>query len=126
MARRSDPKKLAAWRTRLEQFSRSELSVAQFCARESVSEASFYHWRKKLGHNGGRPRRMERRGVFQPVTVVPTATEAQAAQAPVIRIHLPCGTRIEVRAQNHDAIPVGGAEGSARVGRGQESDGDAC
>ena len=126
MARRSDPKKLAAWRARLEQFSRSELSVAQFCARESVSEASFYHWRKKLGHNGGRPRRTERRGVFQPVTVVPTVAKTQPTQAPVICIQLPCGTRIEVRAQNQDAIPVWGAEGSARVGRGQESGGDAC
>jgi hypothetical protein len=126
MARRSDPKKLAAWRARLERFSRSELSVAQFCARESVSEASFYHWRKRLGYKGERPHRTERRGVFQPVTVVPIATEAQPTQAPVIRIQLPCGTRIEVRAQDHDTIPVGGVVGSARVGRGQGGDGDAC
>lgn len=77
MARPSGPKKLAAWRERLERFSHSGLAVAQFCARESVSVASFYPWRKKLGHKSGRPRRTDRRGVFEPVTVVPTASGAR-------------------------------------------------
>ena len=126
MAHRSDPKKLAAWRERLARFSRSGSSVAPFCARESVSEASFYPWRKKLGHKGQRAHGTDRRGVFQPVTVVPTAIEAQPTPAPAICIQLPCGTRIEVRAQNHHGVLVGNAEGSARVDRGQESDGGAC
>ncbi len=49
MSRPSDPKKLAVWRERFERLSRSGLTVAQLCARERVSVASFYHWRKKLG-----------------------------------------------------------------------------
>ena len=126
MARPSDPKKLAAWRERLERFSHSGLAVAQFCARESVSEASFHPWRKKLGHKGGRPRRTGGRGVFPPVTVVPIASGAHRTQAPAICIQLPCGTRIEVRAQNHDGVPVGDAEVVARAGWGQERGGGSC
>ena len=73
MARPSDPKKLAVWRERFERFSNSGLGVAQFCARERVSVASFDNWRKKLGHKGRRRRTAHRRSVFQPVAVVPAA-----------------------------------------------------
>ena len=48
MSRPSDPKKLAVWRERFERFSSSGLAVGRFCAREGVSTASFYTWRKKL------------------------------------------------------------------------------
>ena len=54
MSRSSDPVKLAAWRERLERFSSCGLAVTRFCAREGVSAALFYHWRKKLGANGRR------------------------------------------------------------------------
>jgi hypothetical protein len=52
MARPSYPKKLAEWRERFERFSSCGLAVARFCAQQPVSEASFYHWRKRLGPNG--------------------------------------------------------------------------
>jgi hypothetical protein len=91
MSRSTDSGKLALWRERFSRFSRGELAVERFCAREHVSVASFYYWREKVGEfkepSQGRPR-TDRRSVFQPVTVVPAA--------PAIRIELPCGTRIEV------------------------------
>ena len=94
MSRSSDPVKLAAWRERLERFSSCGLAVTRFCAREGVSAALFYYWRKKLGANGRRgsrpllgPRGRRRRvaddhpqhrtrlaggrGLFPPVEVVP-------------------------------------------------------
>lgn len=87
----TDSRKLALWQERFERFSLGKLAVGPFCARERVSVASFYYWRKKVGKVGrpsqGRPR-ADRPGVFRPVTVVPAA--------PAIRIELPCGTRIEV------------------------------
>ena len=62
MSRSSDPTKPAVWRERLERFSSCGLAVAPFCAREGVSVASFYHWRKKLGADGrGAPRSRSRR-----------------------------------------------------------------
>jgi hypothetical protein len=91
MSGSTDSGKLALWRERFARFSRGELAVGPFCARERVSVASFYYWREKIGKVGcpsqDRPR-ANRPGVFQPVTVVPAA--------PAVRIQLPCGTRIEV------------------------------
>ncbi|MBP7936838.1 MAG: hypothetical protein KA354_19525, partial [Phycisphaerae bacterium] len=76
MPRSTDTRKLALWRERFSRFSRGELAVGPFCARERVSVASFYYWREKVGACGrrgeGRPQ-TDRRSVFQPVTVVPSA-----------------------------------------------------
>jgi len=137
MSRSSDPKKRAVWRERLERFSSCGPAVAPFCAREGVSVASFYHWRKKLGHKGrrrcmtdGHPRHRSGsargRGVFQPVAVVPAASGfipvasglVPAAQA--VCIQLPCGTRIEVDAGDLDALRTVLAE-VVRADRGREA-----
>lgn len=100
MPRSTDSGKLALWRRRFERFSRGELAVGPFCARERVSVASFYYWREKVGQ-AGRPRQdrppADRPGVFQPVTVVPAGSaELTAEAAPAVRIELPCGVRIEL------------------------------
>ena len=126
MSRSSDPKKLAVWRERFERLSRSGLTVARFCARERVSVASFYHWRKKLGRTASRRRSRSRLGVFRQVAVVPGAPAVSSvppAMVPVppsvvpaapggapapaasrVSIQLPCGTRIEVHAEHLDAV----------------------
>jgi len=126
MSHSSDPTKLAAWRERLERFSRCGLAVAPFCAREGVSAALFYYWRKKLGATGRRgprsllePRGQRRcmtdghpqhrtdrtggRGRFQQVAVVSGASPVLPT-ARAICIELPCGTRIEVGAEDLDAL----------------------
>ena len=36
------------WQERLRRFDRSQMTVAQFCRNEGVSQPSFYQWRKKL------------------------------------------------------------------------------
>ena len=123
MARPSDPKKLAVWRERLERFSRSGLTVTRFCGGERVSIASFYLWRKRLGHKG-RGRRTNRRGAFQPVAVVPAALRV-VSRSPAVCIQLPCGTRIEVGAEALDAVRAVVAE-VTRAGRDLESDGGVC
>lgn len=107
MPHSSDPQKLGVWRVRFHRFSSSGLSVERFCARERVSVASFYYWRKKLepcsdARAEGRRRQAlgqsvsERAGVFQPVTVVPAMSG--------VWIHLPGGTQIEVRAEHPGAV----------------------
>jgi hypothetical protein len=92
----SDPGRLVEWRERFRRFSSSGLAVARFCARERVSVAAFYHWRKKLGPEARRPRRCRRPGVFQQVGVV--------ASASAVSVQLPGGARIEVRAADLDAV----------------------
>jgi hypothetical protein len=99
MPRSTDSGKLALWQERFKRFSRGELAVGPFCARERVSVASFYYWRDKVG-KAGRPSqgglRADRPGVFRPVTVV--------GAAPAVRIELPCGTRIEVGTEDLEVV----------------------
>lgn len=42
------------WQALLERFESAGLSVPAFCARESISEASFYRWRGLLTASGAR------------------------------------------------------------------------
>jgi hypothetical protein len=107
MPHSSDPQKLGVWRVRFHRFSSCGLSVERFCARERVSVASFYYWRKKLvpgSEAGTEDRRRQaldrsasaRTGVFRPVTLVPATSG--------VWVHLPGGTRIEVRAEHPEAV----------------------
>ncbi len=53
MARKRNPHETERrWRTLLTRLERSGQSVAEFAARHSVSTASVYHWRKRLGRSG--------------------------------------------------------------------------
>ena len=44
----SSPVKVRQWRRRLLRFQESGQTVAEFCRKEKVSEASLYRWRKEL------------------------------------------------------------------------------
>ena len=116
MSRSSDPKKLAMWERRFQRFSNSGLAVARFCARERVSVASFYHWRKRLGPETPHRRTAVRGDVFQPVAVVSAASD--------VSIRLPGGTQIEVRAERLDTVRAVIAE-VARVDRGSQAEASA-
>ena len=48
MARKVNEALREEWRTRIEGQRQSGLTVAKFCRRESVSQATFYLWRRKL------------------------------------------------------------------------------
>ena len=70
MARPADPRKAAAWQRRLQRFTASGTTVAEFCDREGVSISTFQYWRRRLG-----PQQLERNAspgvpVFQPVDLV--------------------------------------------------------
>ena len=126
MARRWDVGKDAAWRKRLERFTRSGLTVARFCDGEGVSVASLYYWRKKLGQTASGRRSRSRRGVFRQLAVLPTppamppgrpavaghapavgpAASAEVPASSRIVIQLPCGTRIEVDVAHLDTVPA--------------------
>ena len=107
MARSFDSGKAVAWRRRVRRFGRSGLTVVRFCEQEGVSTASFYRWRNRLADKGPATRNADSRhwattnGVvqtpaFQPVRVT-------GAEAP-ISIKLPGGVRVEVPAENLDAV----------------------
>jgi hypothetical protein len=115
MSRTCDPTTGKVWRRRLQRFLSSGLSVSRFCVLEGVSVPRFYYWRKKLALEAG-SRAIDRRGAFRAVQVVPAV--------PGVSIHLPCGTRIEVRADDLDSLRAVVAE-VARANREWEGDG-AC
>ena len=117
MAGSSDSTKVAAWRGRFQRFARSGLAVARFCAKERVSVASFYYWRKMLGPQGRPERRPqpvpECDDAFQQVTVVPAAVG--------VSIRLPGGAQIEVGSERLDTVRAVIAE-VARADRDAESE----
>ena len=48
MARALTQKERADWKDRIHRQATSGVSVAEFCAREQVSDASFYRWKRNL------------------------------------------------------------------------------
>jgi hypothetical protein len=109
MAGCSESGKAADWRRRVGRFDRSGLTVVRFCEKEGVSTASFYRWRNRLADQRaiaestderptGTPGRVGGAPTFQPVRVT-------RADAPV-SIQLPGGVRVEVPAENLDAVRV--------------------
>ena len=69
------------WRELLESHLASELSVAEFCRREELSEASFYQWRKRLAAE------KQSSELFAPLSVASSA---------VVEIELPGGAVLRV------------------------------
>jgi len=56
---RTDMGKQVAWGQRFQRFDQWTGTVAQFCAKERVSVASFYHWRRKLARTGAQKSRAD-------------------------------------------------------------------
>jgi transposase len=57
---KSDTDQQQFWQMVIETWQASGLSVRQFCKKESLSEPSFYSWRKKLvGDNDGKSQQDE-------------------------------------------------------------------
>ena len=71
--RARDERKERQWRQRISQWQASGLSVREFCARNGLATASFYHWRRVL------ERRAPERPAFVPVQVVADTPPSQAS-----------------------------------------------
>jgi hypothetical protein len=94
MARRADQGAIAKWRDRLERFRSSQMSVAQFCQFEGVSQPSFYQWRRRLAMEradgaafGAVAGEARTRRSFAPVRLIVDAN---------VVAWLPGGTRLEI------------------------------
>jgi transposase len=72
--RRPDPATRHAWQERLQRFRTSGLTVPDFCAREGVSPASLYAWKRRL-HDGAAPAHPDAPRLV-PVHVVPAPASA--------------------------------------------------
>ena len=93
------------WQERLRRFDRSQMTVAQFCRSEGVSQPSFYQWKKKLGQlpNDAPPKANGSTAQFMPLRL-PALSDNQPNERgeharPAVAsttIELPGGVRIRV------------------------------
>ena len=94
------------WQERLRRFDQSQTTVAQFCADEDISQASYYHWRRKLRDPATQvaPISIDAAARFVPVALQTTPntlrevprTTTHSPRAATATIDLPGGVRIHV------------------------------
>ena len=98
------------WAERLQRFGQSDMTVAQFCAAEGVSQPSYYHWRRKLlgPAKSASPESPPDPGPT-PALIPVRIVDSQGQQAPPpktnvrTRVQLPGGVLIEVEVLGSDA-----------------------
>lgn len=96
------------WLRRIQRFSQSGLTVAEFCDREQVSVAAFYQWRRKLVTLANPPQATAREqdglplspssgspNGFVPVRVLPSST---------IEVRFPNGVVLTLPARDLDVL----------------------
>lgn len=104
--RRRDPEKERFWRRAFKDWRRSGLSVLKFCDWRSLSEASFYAWRRELAIRDREAAARRESPVngpatnipqFLPVQVVADATLDSGASR-ILEVRLPSGVRLRIPA----------------------------
>jgi hypothetical protein len=92
MARPKDPDLERTWRLRLRRQTVSGLSIPEFCAREGVSSASFYAWKRRLAAppTAARPDPP----LFLPLHLDPSLRSDDPAPARGVEIELPQQVRL--------------------------------
>ncbi|MEQ8784650.1 MAG: transposase [Pirellulaceae bacterium] len=85
----SRPSASERWRELLRRQAESGWSVAEFCRRRDVSEASFYQWRKRLRAD---PLSAAATGRSSPGPFLPLAVVGAAG----VEIELPCGAMVRI------------------------------
>lgn len=90
MVNHSQPATRQAWRDRLERFTHTDSTVAEFCAGEGVSVASFYQWRRKLESDSLTHNRAPK---FVPLEL-PEASHA--VPTTIMQVDLPGGVRVRL------------------------------
>ena len=112
MVRDSNPVKVEEWTGRLLRFQESDVTVAQFCRDEGVSQPSFYQWKSKLRdqrlptessnrRSASSRNRTNERPAFKTVQV--TSSSQPCASQPAMTVSMSGGIQIEV-ADNPAAI----------------------
>ena len=96
MARPKDLGLEHTWRRRLRRQAASGLSISEFCAREGVSSASFYAWRRRLAAPPTAARLDP--PLFVPLSFDPSPRPDDTASAGGFEIELPHHVRLRCEA----------------------------
>lgn len=92
-------RKEVEWRQRLARFAANPQEVKSFCQAESVSEATFYRWRKQLAETDGETPAAGfiDVGVMPPAAAVPSMTPCESAGATLeVRLDLGHGLVLQI------------------------------
>jgi transposase-like protein len=107
MSREPDLAKREAWQRRLRSFDKGRATVAEFCADEGVSVATFYKWRRKLGQSLAResgstprPSKPARNAAVSGMNFVPVEIVGPSS----LEVLLLSGTRVLVPCHEREAI----------------------
>lgn len=107
MSRQPDLAKREAWQGRLRAFDKGRATVAEFCADEGVSVATFYKWRRKLSQSlaresgpAPRPSEPSRDASVSGMSFVPVEIVGPSS----LEVLLPSGTRLLVPCHEREAI----------------------
>ncbi len=112
MSRVASGEKRTEWLDRLSRFAGSKLTVGEFCRQERVSDASFYHWRKRLSGADSSPNvRAESRGTFVPVHVSTSPTSPVTNH---LEVAFPNGVRLIIGTDDRELVKMS-IELAARV-----------
>jgi hypothetical protein len=106
MTRRFDVEKRREWEERFERFRASGLTVARFCASESVSEHTFYYWAKRIGRRSTTARSAVRNGTSERhrEPVRRRRVSAATANSPLVHFRLNGGIEVSVPTDCLDVI----------------------
>ena len=88
------------WQKRVGRFARSQVTVAEFCRREEVSEAAFYQWRRRLAETA-----TAKEATFNP-SATPTFIPVQVAGGANLQVVFPNGTRLTLPAHDHQLVKL--------------------
>ena len=90
------------WQQRLQRFTRSQMTVAEFCRREEVSVASFYQWRRKLAETATAA---EAEVPFAP-SAGPTFIPVRVAAGASLQVVFPNGAQLTLPAHDHELVTL--------------------
>ena len=93
MAQRFDGVRREEWRNRLGKYDGAGLTVAEFCRREQVSQASFYYWAKRIRRaDKGKARQRAQRKVSAAMSADEVSSDfVEVLVGDSIRVRMPTG-----------------------------------
>jgi hypothetical protein len=120
-----------AWERRLQRFDQWTGTVKQFCAKEGVSAASLYQWRRKLDRNAPPGNSSGRRGRQRKASNVPQTgpsfVPVQVVGSAVVEVFLVEGARLSIPVDATDAIStVVRALSTEDIAASEDSGGRVC
>lgn len=97
------PRSADAWAERLKRFQAADVTVAQFCQAEGVSQATYYYWRRKI-RGPAKPTSVNTRALsvakpqpaFLPVALAAPSLARISERSAAMTIEMPAGIRIRL------------------------------